>query len=172
MKNILKIGTKLSVIFSLLLLISCEDNKQDFVASLSFDLKLPQDKNGYYQLTMDRSNWQTLHRVTGTIKNNNEPVEGFWMSWYSDMFWYVGDTLGYIVDRNFNYVTGRYVYGDTSFMVGFSGMEVPTTNATSISNGDGEISNMIAPVKSMIGDTLYLTAEWFDGYTTWGIILK
>ena len=79
---------------------------------------------------------------------------------------------GYIVDRNFSYVTGQYVYGDTSFMVGFSGMEVPTTNATSISNGDGEISNMIAPVKSMIGDTLYLTAEWFDGYTTWGIILK
>jgi hypothetical protein len=24
----------------------------------------------------------------------------------------------------------------------------------------------------MIGDTLYLSAEWFDGYYTWGIILK
>ena len=57
-------------------------------------------------------------------------------------------------------------------MVGFNGNEVPTTNEISYSNSDGEINNMIAPVKSMIGDTLYLTAEWFDGYTTFGIILK
>ena len=57
-------------------------------------------------------------------------------------------------------------------MIGFRGSEVPTTNEISYSNGDGEINNMIAPVKSMIGDTLYLSAEWFDGYYTWGIILK
>ena len=43
---------------------------------------------------------------------------------------------------------------------------------TSLSNADGEINNVIAPVKSMVGDTMYLSAEWFDGYTTWGIILK
>ena len=51
MKNLLKIGTKLSVIFSLLLLVSCEDNRgEDRVASLSFDLRLPEDGNGYYHL--------------------------------------------------------------------------------------------------------------------------
>jgi hypothetical protein len=31
---------------------------------------------------------------------------------------------------------------------------------------------MIAPVRSMVGDTLFLTAEWFDGYQVWGIVLK
>jgi len=39
-------------------------------------------------------------------------------------------------------------------MIGFSGMEVPTTNMTSLSNENGEINNVIAPVKSMVGDTM------------------
>ena len=80
--------------------------------------------------------------------------------------------MGYLVDRRYSLYIGEYVYGDTSFMIGFSGMEVPTTNLTSLSNADGEITIRIAPVKSTIGDTMYLSAEWFDGYTTWGIILK
>jgi len=172
MKSLLKIGTKLSVIFSLLLLVSCEDNTgEDRVASLSFDLRLPQDNNGYYHLKIDRFNWQTIHRVSGSVNDGETPVEGFWMTWYSSMYWYLGDTLGYIVNRDFSVYQGRYVTRDTSFMIGFSGMEVPTTNATSISNSDGELNNMIAPVRSMIGDTLYLTAEWFDGFTTFGIVL-
>ena len=41
-------------------------------------------------------------------------------------------------------------------------MEVPTSNSTSVSNADGEVSNMIAPVKTMIGDTLVLTWIYFD----------
>ena len=166
---------KLGIISSLLLaslIISCEDNKSDKLATLTFDLGLPIDKNGYHLLTLDRENWQTLHRVSGVVEANDVPVENFWVTWTSDLFWYVGDTLGYLVDRRYSLYIGQYVYGDTSFMIGFSGMEVPTTNMTSLSNASGEINNVIAPVKSMVGDTMYLSAEWFDGYTTWGIILK
>jgi len=166
---------KLGLILSLIVVstfISCEDNKRDRTASLKFDLGLPIDKNGYHLLNIDKSNWQTLHRVSGLVEADSQPIENFWVTWTSDLFWYLGDTLGYIVDRRYSLYVGRYVYGDTSFMVGFNGMEVPTTNMTSLSNSDGEINNMIAPVKSMIGDTMYLSAEWFDGYATWGIILK
>jgi hypothetical protein len=41
-------------------------------------------------------------------------------------------------------------------------MEVPTSNSASVSNSDGEVSNMIAPVKSMIGDTMTLQWEYYD----------
>ena len=166
---------KLGLILSLVvvsLFISCEDNKSDKVATLTFDLGLPKDKNGYHLLKLDRENWQTLHRVSGVVEANDTPIENFWVTWTSDLFWYLGDTLGYLVDRRYSLYVGEYVYGDTSFIIGFSGMEVPTTNMTSLSNANGEINNMIAPVKSMVGDTMYLSAEWFDGYTTWGIILK
>ena len=41
-------------------------------------------------------------------------------------------------------------------------MEVPTSNITSVSNADGEVSNMIAPVRIMVGDTLILDYYYFD----------
>ena len=171
MKSLLKIGTKLSVIFSLLLLVSCEDNRgEDRVASLSFDLRLPEDGNGYYHLKVEKSSWQTLHRVSANVTSNDYPVEGFWITWYSSMYWYLGDTLGYIVNEYLN-DNGVYVSVDTSYMIGFNGMEVPTTNGMSYSNGNGEINNMIAPVRSMIGDTLTLTAIWYNSEKDFKIVL-
>ena len=60
---------------------------------------------------------------------------------------------------------------DTSYMIGFNGMEVPTTNIVSYSNSHGEVNNMIAPLKSMIGDTLTLTAIWYNSEKRFGIVL-
>ena len=56
-------------------------------------------------------------------------------------------------------------------MIGFNGQEVPTSNFISYSNSKGELNNMIAPVKSMVGDTMRLTTSWFDGDEIFYIIL-
>ena len=158
---------------SLLLLISCESptSYSDGYADLNFDLRLPQDENGFYHLEINRNKWQTIHRVNGSITEDGYGIENFMVAWESDLYWYLGDTLGYIVNREFSIYQGKYVTQDTSFIVGFDGMEVPTSNQMSYSNSKGEINNMIAPVRSMIGDTLYLTADWFSGTATWGIVL-
>ena len=152
-------------------LMSCEDTStQQF--DLIFDMKLPQDDNGYYHLELDQDNWQTLHRVTASIQDEFQSgIENFWVEWDSNLYWYIGDTLGYVVKRNFS-GTGYYVSYDTTYVTYFSGFEVPTTNAISYSNGDGEISNMIAPVQSMIGDTLSLFAYWYSGSATFNIVLE
>ena len=168
--------TSIKTVITLLLIslssifISCEDVKNNRDFELSFDLRLHQDENGFYHLTIDRNNWQTLHRVTGTIPDENRGVENFWVEWDSNLYWYLGDTLGYVVNQYVN-LLGQYVSVDTSYMIGFNGMEVPTTNQISYSNKQGEINNMIAPVKSMIGDTLYLSAFWGED-VCWGIVLK
>ena len=155
------------------LFVGCED--EIIIASqeenISFDMILPIDVNGYYHLTIDRSSWQTLHRVSGSsFTNEGNPIEGFWVEWESDLYWYLGDTLGYIIN---NHLTngGEYVTIDTSYMIGFNGMEVPTSNSISYSNGFGEVNNMIAPVKSMIGDTLTLTAIWYNSERNFKIVL-
>jgi hypothetical protein len=57
-------------------------------------------------------------------------------------------------------------------MIGFNGQEVPTSNMISYSNSKGEVNNMIAPVRSMIGDTMRLTASWFDNSENFYIILE
>ena len=166
-KNILIVGS--------VILIGCEDityegGGEPYVM-FEWDARLPIDENGYYHLEMDRDNHQTLHRISGIVTDNGEPLQNFRVTWESDLYWTLGDTLGYIVHSGY---TDDWVYVayDTTYVIGYDGTEIRTTNWTSYSNSDGEINNMIAPVRSMIGDTLYLTADWFDGYYTWGIILK
>ena len=138
---------------------------------VTVDVRLPVDTNGYYHLTLERDKWQTLHRVSGTVSSDGYAVENFWVEWESNLYWYLGDTLGYIINRNFNN-NGLYVSVDTSYIVGFDGMEVPTSNMISYSNRYGEINNMIAPVRSMIGDTLVLTAIWYNSEKSIEIVLE
>jgi len=151
-----------------LILISCEDNNN--YHELSFDTRLTEDGRGYYHLTLNKDSWQTLHRVSGSIRDDGFGVENFWVEWESNLYWYIGDTLGYIIKRNFN-MDGQYVSYDTTYLTQFNGMEVPTSNMISYSNSKGELNNMIAPVKSMVGDTMRLTATWYDGSKDFYIVL-
>ena len=129
------------------LLISCENvltSADSNTEKLFFDMRLPVDGNGYYHLTINRNTWQTLHRVSGNVvTEDGNPIEFFWVEWESDLYWYLGDTLGYIINRHLS-DSGVYVSVDTSYMIGFNGMEVPTSNIVSYSNSYGEINNMIA----------------------------
>ena len=141
---------------SALLLISCEDTyyeKEPFI-SFDWDVRLPIDENGYYHLEMDRNNFQTLHRISGNVSEENVMV-----NWESDLYWVLGDTLGYIVKSGYTDDL-VYVAYDTVYVTGFEGELVRTTNWTSYSNSKGEINNMIAPVKTMIGDTLNVGAYY------------
>ena len=92
---------------------------------------------------------------------NGSSAELIKVVWSSNLYWYLGDTLGYIVHEG---LTDDLIYVsyDTSYITGFNGMEVPTSNQASYSNAEGEVNNMIAPVRSMIGDTM--TVFWrFSG---------
>tara|TARA_B100000029_G_C17154456_1_gene807262 strand:- start:54 stop:584 length:531 start_codon:yes stop_codon:yes gene_type:complete len=174
--DIIKRKELIGVLLSFLL-ISCENSATSSEVDdseqllLSFDMRLDQDDNGYYHLDMNENSWQTLHRVSANVVSTDSmPVEFFWIEWESNLYWYLGDTLGYIITRNFN-DSGMYVSVDTSYMIGFDGMEVPTSNMISYSNSYGEINNMIAPVRSMIGDTLTLTAIWYNSEKDFKIVL-
>ena len=155
-KNKTKLIRNILIGISALLLISCEDTyyeKEPFI-SFDWDVRLPIDENGYYHLEMNRDTWQTTHRISGNVGEENVMV-----NWESDLYWVLGDTLGYIVKSGY---TDEWVYVayDTVYVTGFSGEEVRTTNWTSYSNSKGEINNMIAPVKTMIGDTLNVGAYY------------
>ena len=156
------LGVILSVVS--LLIIGCSDNRIGNNSDDLFfdiDVRLPLDENGYYHLEMSRSTWQTLHRISGSVYTNDEPAELIRFDWYSSHYWYIGDTLGYIVEYD---LTGdlEYVGYDTSYVTWFNGSEVPTSNCCSYSNSDGEVNNMIAPVQSMIGDTITISYVYRD----------
>ena len=151
--------------FLFLLLFGCSDSVafepvEPDVIRVELNPRLNVDDNGYYHLELS-DNWQTLHRLSGTAYINDVPLEVLKVHWESSHYWYLGDTLGYIVNR---YLTddGIYVSVDTSYVVGFNGMEVPTINPASYSNSDGEVNTMIAPVQSMVGDTMTIRMYFWN----------
>jgi hypothetical protein len=169
MRNHLKFKVIITLIISFFF-ISCEDNSYNNQHEVTFDMRLNKDDNGYYHLTLDKNKWQTLHRVTGSVTNINRNVENFWLEWESNLYWYIGDTLGYVVSRG---LTDDLVYVnyDTNYVTWFNGYEVPTSNQISYSNSNGVFHNMIAPVKSMTGDTMKLSTYWYDGNKDFYIVL-
>ena len=164
-----RIMTTLLLFISLVLWLSCEDGNElneESQSTYHFDLiyedtGITKDENDYYHLTIDRDNLQTLYRVRGTVYKDNQLAEFMKFYWQSNLYWELGDTIGYYIHRGLTDDL-EYVSYDTTYITGFSGMEVPTSNSASVSNAAGEVSNMIAPVKSMIGDTLILNWEFDD----------
>ena len=156
----------------LILFIGCSDSTSIFEPKesdviriemdngLNSEFPLSQDGNGYYHMTLGNS-WQTTQRISGTAYYNDVPLEVLRVQWESSLSWYLGDTLGYIVNRNFN-SDGMYVSVDTSYVTGFDGTEVPTINCCSYSSSDGEVNIMIAPVQTMVGDTMTIRMYFWN----------
>jgi len=162
-----KISKKLTPLL-LIILISCSSlvsNEPEDVSEFQVTLnpRLPEDSNGYYHLTINRNNWQTIHRIDGNVVDeNNYPVEFVRFEWESDLFWYLGDTLGVIYHVG---LTDQYVYVtyDTTYIIGFDGFVVTTINPASYSNSKGEFSQMTGFVRSMIGDTANVSISYYNG---------
>ena len=130
--------------------------------------RLDVDDNGFYHLDIDMNNWQTLHRLSGFISDSasSNPVVNCRVEWSSSHEWTLGDTLGYWVRKGLTDDL-EWVSYDTSYVVGFDGQLVPTVNPASYSNSDGEVNTMIAPVQSMVGDTMTIWFSWGGWYTSW-----
>ena len=162
----------ISLIFSLLFILSCEDflSKDEESHDYKFehiylDTGITKDNKGYFHITLDRNRWQTIYRVRGIVYRDDIPVELVRFDWESNLYWIIGDTLGYVVKRG---LTDDLVYVsyDTVYITQYNGFTVPTTNQVSYSNGYGEINNMIAPVQTMKGDTMLLWATYFEWANT------
>jgi len=163
----------LGYIIILLFLFGCSNPIKSDIEKpifINYDMRLPIDENGNYHLELNREKWQTTHRVDGYIYGS-ENISAKRIEWDSNLYWIVGDTLGYIYKRG---LTDEFVYVnyDTLYLTWFSGQEVPTTNFQSYTHHDGTFSNMIAPTKSMIGDTLRLVSEFQDKKKTFNIVLE
>ena len=148
---------------------SCEKEEQIVLGhDFEIDARLGDvDSNGYYHLELGQD-WQTLHRISGSVS----PVKQDWaltkVYWESSHYWLIGDTLGYIVHQNWTLNDNGYLYmnNDTSYVTWFDGHEVITVNEISYSTMEGEINTMFAPVQSMEGDTITIIgqAHFADGF--------
>ena len=79
---------------------------------------------------------------------DGKPVEYATIRFESNLYWYLEDTLGYIVESALSDDI-VYVSYDTTYVTGFNGDEVPTTNWRSMTDDEGLTRNAIAPVRNM-----------------------
>ena len=158
----------LLVVSLLFIFIGCEnfttnnDNNEDEIeAVFNLDPRLDQDDNGYFHLELDPTSFQTIHRISGHIYGDGEPLNVVRFYWESSHYWILGDTLGYIVNIG---LTDQMVYVsiDTSYIIGFEGFEVPTINCCSYSNSEGEVNTMFAPVWTMRYDTVLVSVGYIN----------
>ena len=158
-----------------LLFFSCEDltnNNDEDEIEIVFNLepRLDQDNNGYYHLELNPTDFQTLHRISGHIYGDGQPLDVVRFDWESSHYWILGDTLGYIVNTG---LTDQMIYVsiDTSYIIGFEGFEVPTINCCSYSNSEGEVNTMFGPVWTMRYDTVRVSVEFYDIIQSFEIVL-
>jgi hypothetical protein len=135
----------------------------DSVLTQDGSLSIPKDANGIYHLKLYYSNSrQQVHRVTGRILlNGKEPLISERVEWESNLFWVLkqNDTIAYITKSYINYFTGQFTIVKLPPLISTKDELVPTSNFVSYSGRNGEINNMIAPVKEMRGDTMILKAR-------------
>ena len=200
--KIISLTKNILIGISLLIFVGCESTWEQLYDTFgsgysssdypTFDLELridlPQDENGYYHLELDNENWQTIQRLEGRVISSKidyeswerNDMESLKIHWRSNLYWVLGDTLGYIVKYDYTDDV-EYVSYDTTYVTGFSGQEVPTINPASYptikDDGTGEINTMFAPVQTMVGDTAWVNVsftDWHNNYKdeTFGIILN
>lgn len=122
---------------------------------------LPIDSNRYYHLRLDRGKLQTIRRVTGVITANGiTPYPPEKIEWKSNLYWWLlrGDTVAQITKTYFNPYTGQLQQVKLPPLLASIDELVPTVNCCSYSSDGGEINTMIAPINTMVGDTLIIEA--------------
>jgi len=162
----LKSGSKYILMINILFFsFNCEDfdfllNEDNEVIKVSLNPRLPKDDNGYFHLKINREKWQTIHRFSGNVTDKNDnPLDVVRFEWSSNLYWFLGDTLGYIIKRG---LTDEMVYVnyDTIPITGFEGHIVPTINPACYSNSKGEFNQMSGFVRNMIGDTATIEVSY------------
>ena len=144
----------------ILLFTSC--SKEDIVPieqlSIQLDGRLPMDSNGYYHLKLNPYSNQTIHRISGSVQNNEQPIK---VEWESNLYWWLmkGDTIANITKTYTNYYTGELTYVNLPPFLNWKNELVPTINPTCYSDKDNEINTVIAPIYRMKNDTLVVIAK-------------
>ena len=186
MKNLTKI---ICILILVAFIFSCEKEGQiirdngegitiEFLEGLNDNptYQLSKDSNGFYNLTLDTIENQTIQRITGRLLRNGYPVEDLGsgvqpknVSWKSNLYWWLldGDIVANITYTYLNLLTGELVYVNLPPLVNWRDVLVPTVNESGYTDSQtGVFNTVIAPIKEMVGDTMKVKVEYIHSITS------
>jgi hypothetical protein len=137
---------------------SCQKKDVEPIMNYDFimDGRTYQDNNGYYYLTVDTNQSQTLHKVGAKITSTDKYGLPAHTVWSSSHYWEIkSDTLGYM----YHYIWNTAI-GDTIPITGYYGQYVPVILGSShTGGGDDSTFMMMAVIPEMKGDTIEVYGE-------------
>ena len=141
------------------------------VLSLSIDVLLPTDSNGYSYYELYNPNGQNIHTITGTFLIDGKPPVGepVIANWESSHSWILQKgKLVYTLTKSYiNPLTGLWTTTMMPSVISQIDYIVPTINKSCyVSRETGEIFSVIAPIGSMKGDTITIKAYVLYMYPT------
>jgi hypothetical protein len=109
----------------------------EFVDGLNDDPthQLFKDSNGFYNLTLDTINNQTIQRITGKLLRYGVPIEDLWsgpqskkVDWESNLYWWLmeGDIVANITITYINLITGELIYTNLPPLINWRDVLVST----------------------------------------------
>tara|TARA_B110000459_G_scaffold177753_1_gene202531 strand:+ start:463 stop:1077 length:615 start_codon:yes stop_codon:yes gene_type:complete len=149
----------------------------EFVDGLNDDIthQLSKDSNGFYNLTLDTINNQTIQRITGRLLRYGEPIEDFWslpqsekVDWESNLYWWLmkGDVVANITKTYINLITGELIYTNLPPLLNWEDVLVSAINESSYSDQEtGVVNTVIGPIQEMIGDTMKIKMAYSHSIT-------
>ena len=149
----------LSVSALLLFLIGCEDSRYDEGTPVDDSYgTVYVSVESVPSIELNDFSWQTLRTIWGDLSSEDSNIKNIRVEWESDMFWIVTDTTGYFKADCRTCETGTW-YGTDGTVENMSydfHTMAPVTNYVSITDENGSFGNVIAPVRSMRGDAMWL----------------
>ena len=141
------------------------------VLSLSIDMLLPTDSNGYSYYELYNPNGQNIHTITGTFLIDGKPPVGepVIANWESSHSWVLQKgKLVYTLTKSYiNPLTGLWTVTVLPSVISQIDYIVPTINKSCyVSSETGEIFSVIAPIGRMKGDTITIKAYVLYMYPT------
>jgi hypothetical protein len=141
------------------------------VLSLSIDVLLPTDSNGYSYYELYNPNGQNIHTITGTFLIDGKPPVGepVIANWESSHSWILQKgKLVYTLTKSYiNPLTGLWTVTVLPSVISQIDYIVPTINKSCyVSSETGEIFSVIAPIGRMKGDTITIKAYVLYMYPT------
>jgi len=141
------------------------------VLSLSIDVLLPTDSNGYAYYKLYNDSGQNIHAIKGTFLIDDKPPVGepVIVNWESSHYWVLqkGNTAFTLTKSYINPLTGLWTITKLPNSIAQQNYIIPTINPSCyVDYQNGDIFSTIAPVGSMKGDTMTIKAYVLYMYPT------
>ena len=151
----------------------------EFLEGLNDDSQFQLSKNsdGYYEMTLNQNENQTVQRISGRLLRDGNPVwEDLWsgpgskkVEFSSNLYWWLmdGDTITNITYTYINEFTGELTYVNLPPLVNWKDVIVPTINSSGYSDSESGVFNtVIGPVREMKGDTMKIVVQYTHSITS------